>query len=143
MLQPFGKVEARAYTFDGFEEQNAGGIGLAVAKRSRTVFSPEAGLRLGGAFGSVRPFAEVSYVFQGNIRSDRDVAYLGSTAASLERTFQCRGDRPPRGCFGGAGATVAPPGASGSAAAGAGRCIVMTPAPPPDRPSCSPRIRPT
>jgi uncharacterized protein YhjY with autotransporter beta-barrel domain len=83
---PFAKVEARRYSFDTFNEQNAGGIGLAVERSSKTVFSPELGVRLGGSYGSaggIHPFAEVSYVLQGNIDSGRRMSFLGAQDATF------------------------------------------------------------
>ncbi|QAY76310.1 autotransporter outer membrane beta-barrel domain-containing protein [Sphingosinicella sp. BN140058] len=79
---PFAKLELRNYDFDGFEEDGAEGIGLAVANRSKSVLSPELGLRLAGDWdlskATVRPYAQVSYTFQGNVGGYRDVAFQGS-----------------------------------------------------------------
>lgn len=80
---PFVAVEGRKYRFDAFEEKNGGGIGLAVERSSKTVFSPEVGARVGGAFGSLRPFAELSYVFQGDIDGERRMAFLGARDTSF------------------------------------------------------------
>ena len=80
---PFVAVEGRKYRFDAFDEKNGGGIGLAVERSSKTVFSPEVGARVGGAFGSLRPFAELSYVFQGDIDGERRMAFLGARDTSF------------------------------------------------------------
>lgn len=83
-LAPFGKIEARRYEFDGFTEAGAGAVSLEVGERSRTVVSPEAGIRMSGALGAaLRPFAEGSYVFQGNVGSDRDMRFVGGQATNF------------------------------------------------------------
>lgn len=92
-LTPFARAEVRHVEFDGFDEQGAGSIGLAVARRLKTVFSPELGLRLSGATdndGRIRPFAEASYIFQGDVATDRQVAFLGDRTTS----FSLEGVRP-------------------------------------------------
>ena len=79
-LSPFAKVEARRYRFDGFTEQGAGAVSLAVGARRKSVVSPELGVRMSGALGSkVRPFAEASYIFQEDVGSDRRMAFVGGT----------------------------------------------------------------
>ncbi|KQT35281.1 hypothetical protein ASG29_04045 [Sphingomonas sp. Leaf412] len=90
LLTPFAKIEGRRFDFGAFEEEDAGGIGLAVARRERTVVSPELGLRVGGSFGGIRPFVEGSYVFQGDVEAFRDVAFLGDRAT----TFRVQGVDP-------------------------------------------------
>ncbi|MBM6575965.1 autotransporter outer membrane beta-barrel domain-containing protein [Microvirga sp. SRT01] len=82
-VTPFGRVDLRHYDFEAFSERNAGGIGLAVASREKTVFNPEAGVRISGDTGGFRPFAEASYVFQGNVGNDRQVSFLGDRANSF------------------------------------------------------------
>ena len=58
------------------------------------------------------------------------IAGTSSTAASLVRTFQFRGDRLLRDrSLGGSGASVAPAGASSGDGSG-GRCSVIVPTPP-------------
>lgn len=83
VVTPFAKADVRRYSFDAFDEQDAGGIGLAVGKRDKTVFSPELGLRLSGNFSTVRPFLEGGYVFQGDIDGYRTVSFLGDRANSF------------------------------------------------------------
>lgn len=79
-LAPFARVEARRYKFDAFTEVGAGAASLAVGKRSRTVISPEVGLRMSAASDrAIRPFAEGSYIFQGDVGSDRRVALASGT----------------------------------------------------------------
>jgi hypothetical protein len=77
-ISPFAKVEARRYDFDGFTEQGAGAVSLAVGGRKKTVVSPEVGLRMSGALASkVRPFAEASYIFQGDVGGTRSERFVG------------------------------------------------------------------
>ena len=59
------------------------------------------------------------------------MAGTSSTAASLVRTFQFRGDRllRDRAFLGGSGASVAPAGTSSGDGSG-GRCSVIVPTPP-------------
>lgn len=79
-LSPFARVEARRYKFDAFTETGAGAASLAVDERSRTVISPEVGLRMSAASNrALRPFAEASYIFQGDVGSDRRVALASGT----------------------------------------------------------------
>ncbi|PSJ38971.1 autotransporter outer membrane beta-barrel domain-containing protein [Allosphingosinicella deserti] len=79
---PYAKLELRNYDFEGFQEEDAAGIGLDVAKKSKSVLSPELGLRLAGDWdlskATVRPYAQVSYTFQGNVGGYRDVAFQGA-----------------------------------------------------------------
>lgn len=89
-VTPFAKIEARNYRFDAFEEQGAGGIGLAVAARKKTVVSPELGLRIGGDLGAITPFVEGSYVIQGDLDGYRDVSYIGDRSTS----FRLQGVNP-------------------------------------------------
>jgi hypothetical protein len=89
-VTPFGRVDLRRYDFESFTEQDAGGIGLAVAGREKKVFSPEAGLRIAGDMAGIQPFAEASYVFQGDVGGARTVAYLGDRATN----FRLRGVDP-------------------------------------------------
>lgn len=87
---PFGRLDMRRYDFEAFREQGAGGLGVAVASRKENVINPEAGLRIGGDLYGFRPFAEASYVFQGDVNSDRRVSYLGDPSNS----FRLRGVDP-------------------------------------------------
>ncbi len=83
-ISPFAKIEARRYAFDGFTEAGAGAVALTVQGRRRTVISPELGLRMSGALGAtLRPFAEGSYIFQNDVRSDRLVNFVGAQAQSF------------------------------------------------------------
>lgn len=78
-ISPFAKVEARRYDFDGFTETGAGAVSLVVAGRAKTIVSPEVGVRMAGAVGEVfRPFAEASYVFNGDVGSDRRMGFTGN-----------------------------------------------------------------
>lgn len=83
VAMPFARFDLRQHDFDGFVEEGAGGIGLAVEDADKSVFSPEVGVRLGGDFatglGTLRPEVSASYVFQSNVEAERDVAYVGST----------------------------------------------------------------
>ncbi|WP_174278849.1 hypothetical protein [Sphingomonas bacterium] len=90
IASPFVKIDVRDYRFDAFDEDNAGGIGLAVGARSKTVFDPEAGVRLAGNFAGIQPFAEASYIFQSDTGAYRNVAYLGDTST----TFRLQGVDP-------------------------------------------------
>lgn len=83
VLAPFARVDIRRYSFGAFGEEGAGGIGLAVAKQDKTVFSPELGLRIGGTIAGVQPYVEGGYVFQGNVEGYRTVSYLGDPATSF------------------------------------------------------------
>lgn len=92
-LTPFARGEVRYFRFDGFDEQGAGSIGLAVGRRSKAVFNPEVGLRIAGSSDTgnrIRPFAEGSYVFQGNPGTDRLESFLGNRATA----FSVQGVRP-------------------------------------------------
>lgn len=82
---PFARVDLRHYSFDGFTEEGAGGIGLDVQSRSKTVLSPELGVKVAGDFetglATLRPELSVSYTFQGDVGARRNVAYLGDTSS--------------------------------------------------------------
>lgn len=82
---PFARIDLRHYSFDGFTEEGAGGIGLDVQSRSKTVLSPELGVKVAGDFetglATLRPELSVSYTFQGDVGARRDVAYLGDTSS--------------------------------------------------------------
>jgi hypothetical protein len=83
-FSPFARAEVRRYSFDGFTETGAGAVSLEVGRRSKTVFSPELGARMSGVVGwSIRPFAEASYVFQGDVGSDRDLRFIGAAGQSF------------------------------------------------------------
>lgn len=83
-ISPFARIEARRYDFDGFTEAGAGAVALTVQDRQRTVLSPELGVRMSGALGAaLRPFAEGSYIFQNDVRSDRLVNFVGAQAQSF------------------------------------------------------------
>jgi outer membrane autotransporter protein len=92
-LTPFARGEVRYFRFDGFDETGAGSIGLSVERRSKTVFTPEVGMRIGGSpdNGSrIRPFAEGSYLLQGDPGTDRVMNFLGDGAT----VFRAEGVRP-------------------------------------------------
>jgi hypothetical protein len=78
---PFVGAEIRTYDFEGFSEEGAGGIGLAVEELDDSVFSPEIGVdftgQLEGGMATLLPRLSVRYVFQGDIETARDVTYLG------------------------------------------------------------------
>lgn len=79
-VSPFAKVEARRYGSDAFTEEGAGAVSVTVGERKRTVVSPELGIRMSGALASkVRPFAEASYIFQGDVGSARSMGFVGGT----------------------------------------------------------------
>lgn len=86
-VSPFGQLELRHYSFDGFAEEGAGSVGLSVAEASKTVFTPTVGVKLGGEFetglATIRPEASVSYSFQGDNEADRTVAFLGAPAQNF------------------------------------------------------------
>lgn len=86
-VSPFGQLEFRHYSFDGFAEEGAGSVGLAVEGSSKTVFTPTIGVKLGGEFetslAKLRPEASISYSFQGDNAADRTVAFLGAPAQSF------------------------------------------------------------
>jgi len=99
-LSPFARVEARRYKFDAFTEVGAGAVSLAVDKRSRTVISPELGLRMSAASDRpLRPFAEASYIFQGDVGSDRRVTLASGTG----QAFTVEGVDPGRSIKGAIG----------------------------------------
>ena len=102
MVTPFGRIDMRRYSFETLREGDAGGIGLAVAGRKKSVVSPEAGVRLGGDTAGFHPYAEASYVFQGDVGSNRLVSYLGDPANS----FRLRGVDPEGYARVGAGLTA-------------------------------------
>lgn len=94
-LTPFARGELRYFRFDGFDEQGAGSIGLSVGRRSKTVFNPEVGVRIEGSpddSNHIRPFAEGSYVFQGNPGTDRLMSFLGNSGTAFSVTGVRPGD---------------------------------------------------
>ena len=83
-FSPFARAEVRRYSFDGFTEAGAGAVSLAVDGRSKTVFTPELGARMSGSLGErIRPFAEASYLFQGDIGSDRQMRFTGGSGQNF------------------------------------------------------------
>lgn len=90
-ISPFGQLELRHYDFDGFAEEGAGGIGLAVDGESESVFTPTLGVKAEGSFetemATLRPMLAVSYSFKDNNDADRTVAFLGAPS----ETFRLRG----------------------------------------------------
>lgn len=93
-VAPFAQVELRKFKFDGFTEDGAGAVNLIVAEAKDTVVSPSLGLRAGTAFetgmATLRPELSLSYTFQGESESFRDVAYLGAPGTS----FRLQGIQP-------------------------------------------------
>ncbi|MBS7671684.1 autotransporter domain-containing protein [Croceicoccus gelatinilyticus] len=83
-VAPFANLQVRRYDFDGFTEEGAGAVSLVVEGAEKTVFSPAIGLKAGTAFTTdvavIRPEASLSYTFQGDIKGNRDVAYLGNSS---------------------------------------------------------------
>lgn len=76
-VTPFANLKVRHFSLDGFQEEGAGGIGLNMESRSKTVFNPEIGARLYGELAGVRPFASASYTYQGGAGTDRTASFLG------------------------------------------------------------------
>jgi hypothetical protein len=102
-FSPFAKAEVRRYSFDGFTEAGAGAVSLAVDGRSRTVFTPELGARMSGSLGAgIRPFAEASYLFQGDVGSDRQMSFVGGNGEN----FTVNGVDPDHSIKGAVGVAV-------------------------------------
>ncbi|MGV3771074.1 MAG: autotransporter domain-containing protein [Sphingobium phenoxybenzoativorans] len=93
-IAPFLRGDVRHYSFDGFTETGAGGIGLIVEKRSHTYFSPEVGARLVGNMESsgatLHPEASVSYTLHGGVGGSRDMAFI----ADPTTIFRLQGSDP-------------------------------------------------
>lgn len=93
-VAPFGQLSFRKFDFDAFSEEGAGAIGLIVDESDNTVFTPEIGARVGTTFqagiAALRPELRVSYQFQGENDSFRDVAY----AAAPGNQFRLQGVDP-------------------------------------------------
>lgn len=91
---PFGRLEFRKYNFDGFTEEGAASVNLVVEEADDTVLSPSVGLRAGTSFetdmATLRPELSVSYTFQGDADSFRDVAFLGAP----DNGFRLQGIEP-------------------------------------------------
>jgi len=81
-VAPYGQLELRHFKFDGFNEQGAGAVGLSVKEASHTILTPTLGAKVGSTmdtgFGRIRPEAAVSYTFNVNEDSFRDVAFEGA-----------------------------------------------------------------
>ena len=94
VISPFAQIELRHYSFDGFSEEGAGAVGLAVQESSKTVFTPAIGVKVGTEWDTeiakLRPEASLSYNFKGDIASERTVAFLGSPTNS----FRLQGVEP-------------------------------------------------
>jgi outer membrane autotransporter protein len=102
-FSPFARGELRRYSFDGFTETGAGAVSLAVGSRSKTVFSPEVGARMSGSLDEkIRPFAEASYIFMGDVGSDRQMSFTGGTG----QNFTVNGVDPDHSIKGAIGVAV-------------------------------------
>ena len=81
-VAPFGQLSFRKFDFDGFAEEGAASVGLVVEEASETVFTPSVGLRAGTRFetglATIRPEVSLSYHFDDDNTSFRDVAYVGA-----------------------------------------------------------------
>lgn len=80
---PYVAAEIRTYDFEGFTEEGAGGIGLVVEQLDDSQFSPEIGVDFTGeletGLATLLPRLTLSYVFQGDLETARDVTYLGDS----------------------------------------------------------------
>ncbi|RYY28781.1 MAG: autotransporter outer membrane beta-barrel domain-containing protein [Sphingomonadales bacterium] len=81
-VTPFGKLALRRTSLEGFTETEAGAFSLEVEGRKKTVFSPVLGVKVGTETAlndtvTLRPFARVSYTFQGDLPNDVTVRYVG------------------------------------------------------------------
>ena len=78
---PFVAAELRTYDFEGFTEENAGGIGVIVEELDDSQFSPEIGVDFTGeletGLATLMPRLTLSYTFQGNLETAREFSYLG------------------------------------------------------------------
>lgn len=86
-VAPFGRLEYRNVNFDGFTEVGAGAVNLIVEETKDSILSPSLGLRAGTKFdagmATLRPELTLSYTFQGDTESYRDVAFAGSPTNSF------------------------------------------------------------
>jgi hypothetical protein len=93
-VSPFLRGDLRYYDFDGFTETGGGSIGLIVDGKSKTVFSPEVGAKLHGTIQSgkvtLHPEATASYTLQGEVRANREVAFVVDPTTK----FDLHGVRP-------------------------------------------------
>ena len=80
VLSPYGRVAARNWDTDGFTEEGGGGVSLNVAEESNTIFNPSIGGLATAEFDAgnfnIRPYADISYTFQGNVDADRSVDFV-------------------------------------------------------------------
>jgi len=88
IASPYGRIAGRNWDTDGFTEEDGGGVSLDVAEASNTVFSPTLGGRASTQFDAgsfkIRPYADLSYTFQGNVGGDRSVNFVaGGNAFNL------------------------------------------------------------
>ena len=84
---PYGELALRHWHTNGFTEQGGAGLGLKVEGAGKTVFSPTLGLRLAPVAAkqdgfALRPYGSLSYTFQGDAGTARNVAYLGDPAGN-------------------------------------------------------------
>ena len=93
-VAPFGQLAFRKFNLDGFTEEGAGSIGLVVEEADDTVLTPILGLRAGTTFdagmATLRPELSLSYSFNDDNSSFRDVAYLGAP----NNSFRLQGVEP-------------------------------------------------
>lgn len=88
-LSPFAAFNWRVTNVDTFTE-TGGATPLSVAAREDSVFSPELGLRMAYSGPAVRPFASVSYVFQGDLDTRTSANFVALPGA----TFTLQGAQP-------------------------------------------------
>ena len=93
-VAPFGQLSFRKFNLDGFTEEGAGSLGLVVEEADDTVLTPILGLRAGTTFdagmATLRPELSLSYSFNDDNSSFRDVAYLGAP----NNSFRLQGVEP-------------------------------------------------
>ncbi|WP_340587311.1 autotransporter outer membrane beta-barrel domain-containing protein [Erythrobacter alti] len=86
-VAPFGQVSFRKFDLDGFTEEGAGAVSLVVGGADETSFTPTLGLKAGTAFqtglATLRPELTVSYSFDDDYSTHRDVAFLGAQGNSF------------------------------------------------------------
>ena len=95
-VTPFADLSVRHWHLNSFTEAGGAGVGLAVEGKSKTVFDPELGVRLSTlAVDSnglkLRPYGSLSYTFQGNAGTSRQVGFEGDIDAN---TFVLEGVSP-------------------------------------------------
>ncbi|MBC2664374.1 hypothetical protein H7F51_02455 [Novosphingobium flavum] len=86
-VEPFADLSLRHWHTNGFTEEGGAGVGLNVQGAGKTVFDPTVGVRLSGnadpaAAFSLKPYASLSYTFQGDAGTARTVSYVGDPAST-------------------------------------------------------------